>query len=79
MAVQQSVCSLIDDELRTNGYAVVSVENGWAVNVKVVELVPERILQHVMMPLLTGFDVLGALLENGIARNVPPFGGNTLK
>jgi DNA-binding response OmpR family regulator len=70
VAVRQSVCSLNDDELRSNGYAVVSVENSWAVNVKVVELVPERIVEDVMLPLLMGCEVPGALLENGKARNV---------
>ena len=68
---QQHVRSLIEYKLRNSGYTVVCVEDGRAALEKAVELVPDLILLDVMMPLMTGFEVLGALRENSKTKNVP--------
>lgn len=68
---QQHVRSLIEYKLRNSGYTVVSVEDGRAALERAIELVPDLILLDVMMPLLTGFEVLGALRDNDKTRNIP--------
>jgi DNA-binding response OmpR family regulator len=68
---QQHVRSLIEYKLRSSGYTVICVEDGRAALEKAVELVPDLILLDVMMPLLTGFEVLGALRQNAKTKAVP--------
>lgn len=67
---QQHVRSLIEYKLRNSGYKVVCVEDGRAALDKAVEIVPDLILLDIMMPLMTGFEVLAALRENDKTRHI---------
>ena len=68
---QQHVRSLIEYKLRNSGFTVVSAEDGKAALQKAVEIIPDLILLDVMMPLMTGFEVLGALKKNEKTRGIP--------
>lgn len=67
---QQHVRSLVEYKLRNSGYTVVCVEDGRAALDKAIEIVPDLILLDVMMPLMTGFEVLAALRANDRTRHV---------
>jgi CheY-like chemotaxis protein len=68
---QQHVRSLVEYKLRNSGYIVICVDDGKAALEKAIELVPDLILLDVMMPLMTGFEVLGALRQNERTKTVP--------
>ncbi len=68
---QQHVRSLIEYKLRNSGFAVVTVEDGKAALQKAEEIIPDLILLDVMMPLMTGFEVLSALKKNEKTKNIP--------
>ncbi|MDP2883453.1 MAG: response regulator [Ignavibacteria bacterium] len=68
---QQHVRSLIEYKLRNSGFVVVAVEDGNAALQKAEELIPDLVLLDVMMPLMTGFEVLGALKKNQKTKNIP--------
>jgi DNA-binding response OmpR family regulator len=68
---QQHVRSLIEYKLRNSGFVVVSAEDGKAALQKAQEIIPDLILLDVMMPLMTGFEVLGALKKNEKTRGIP--------
>ena len=68
---QQPVRSLIEFKLRNSGYTVVCVEDGRAALQKARELKPDLILLDVMMPLMTGFEVLGALRQEETTKKIP--------
>ena len=68
---QQTIRSLIEYKLRNSGYTVVSVEDGAAALKKAVELKPDLVLLDVMMPLMTGFEVLAALKQNEETKRIP--------
>jgi DNA-binding response OmpR family regulator len=68
---QQPVRSLIEFKLKNSGYTVVCVEDGRAALQKARELKPDLILLDVMMPLMTGFEVLGALRQEENTKKIP--------
>ena len=68
---QQHVRSLIEYKLRNSGFTVVSAEDGKSALQKAEEIIPDLILLDVMMPLMTGFEVLGALKKNEKTRGIP--------
>jgi DNA-binding response OmpR family regulator len=68
---QQHVRSLIEFKLKNSGYTVVCVEDGRAALQKARELKPDLILLDVMMPLMTGFEVLGALRQEETTKKIP--------
>lgn len=68
---QQHVRSLIEYKLRNSGFVVVSVEDGNAALQKAEEIIPDLVLLDVMMPLMTGFEVLGALKKNQKTKDIP--------
>jgi DNA-binding response OmpR family regulator len=68
---QQHIRSLIEYKLKNNGYTVVCAEDGRTALEKAGEILPDLILLDVMMPLMTGFEVLAALKENEKTRNIP--------
>ena len=68
---QQTIRSLIEYKLRNSGYTVVSVADGAAALKKAVELKPDLVLLDVMMPLMTGFEVLAALKQNEETKRIP--------
>ncbi len=68
---QQHVRSLIEYKLRNAGFIVVSAEDGKAALEKAQEIIPDLILLDVMMPLMTGFEVLGVLRKDEKTKNIP--------
>ena len=68
---QQHVRSLIEYKLRNSGFVVVAVEDGNAALQKAEEIIPDLVLLDVMMPLMTGFEVLGALKKNQKTKDIP--------
>jgi DNA-binding response OmpR family regulator len=67
---QQPIRSLIEYKLKTSGYTVVCAEDGRAALDKAIEIVPDLILLDVMMPLMTGFEVLAGLRANEKTKDV---------
>jgi len=68
---QQHVRSLIEYKLRNSGFVVVAVEDGIAALQKAEEIIPDLVLFDVMMPLMTGFEVLGAMKKNQKTKDIP--------
>jgi DNA-binding response OmpR family regulator len=68
---QQHIRSLIEYKLRNSGYTVIGVEDGITALRKATEIKPDLILLDIMMPLMTGFEVLAALKQNEATRNIP--------
>ncbi len=68
---QQHVRALVEYKLRNSGFKVVCVEDGKAALQKAQEIIPDLILLDVMMPLMTGFEVLSALKNNDSTRGIP--------
>jgi DNA-binding response OmpR family regulator len=68
---QQHIRSLIEYKLRNAGYTVIGVEDGVAALQQAQNLKPQLILLDVMMPLMTGFEVLAALKQNDETRTIP--------
>ncbi len=68
---QQHIRSLIEYKLRNAGYTVVGVEDGVAALQQAQILKPQLILLDVMMPLMTGFEVLAALKQNDETKTIP--------
>ncbi|MBI4419077.1 MAG: response regulator [Ignavibacteriales bacterium] len=68
---QPHIRALIQYKLRNSGYQVVAVEDGEAALKNAIESKPDLILLDVMMPLMTGFEVLAALKQNEETRQIP--------
>ena len=68
---QQHIRALIEYKLKNSGYNVVAVEDGVAALAKAREILPTLILLDVMMPLMTGFEVLSALKQDQSTKNIP--------
>jgi two-component system alkaline phosphatase synthesis response regulator PhoP len=68
---QQHIRSLIEYKLKNSGYDVVCAEDGKSALEQAGEILPDLILLDVMMPLMTGFEVLASLKSNEKTRNIP--------
>ena len=68
---QQHIRALIEYKLKNSGFNVVAVEDGVAALSKAREIKPRMILLDVMMPLMTGFEVLSALKQDPTTKNIP--------
>jgi len=68
---QQHIRKLIEYKLTNSGYAVVAVEDGSQALAKARELKPALILLDIMMPLMTGFEVLSALKQDPATKRIP--------
>lgn len=68
---QPHIRALIEYKLKNNGYQVIAVDNGSDALAKAIELKPNLVLLDVMMPLMTGFEVLSALKQNPETKNIP--------
>lgn len=68
---QQHIRSLIEYKLKNSGYNVICVEDGNAALKTAQELKPNLIMLDVMMPLMTGFEVLAALKQDDATKNIP--------
>jgi len=68
---QQHIRALIEYKLKNSGFNVVAVEDGVAALSKAREIKPRMILLDVMMPLMTGFEVLSALKQDPTTKQIP--------
>lgn len=68
---QVHIRHLIEYKLRNSGFDVASVDNGEAALAQARALMPDLILLDVMMPLMTGFEVLVALKADPATRAIP--------
>jgi DNA-binding response OmpR family regulator len=68
---QQHIRKLIEYKLINSGYRVVAVEDGLQALEKARELLPSLIMLDVMMPLMTGFEVLAELKKDERTRSIP--------
>jgi DNA-binding response OmpR family regulator len=68
---QQSVLNLIKFRLKNSGYNVIAVEDGLSALEKAKTMLPDLILLDVMMPLMTGYEVLAALKKENTTKDIP--------
>ncbi len=68
---QEHIRSLITYKLKNSGYTVVTAVDGLEAIKKAEETNPDLILLDVMMPLLTGFEVLARLKQHEKLKTVP--------
>lgn len=68
---QPHIRALIEYKLKNNGYQVIAVDNGSDALAKAIEVKPNLVLLDVMMPLMTGFEVLSALKQNPETKSIP--------
>jgi DNA-binding response OmpR family regulator len=68
---QRAILNLIEFKLKNSGYNVVVVQDGLAALEKAKALLPDLILLDVMMPLMTGFEVLSELKKDTTTRAIP--------
>jgi DNA-binding response OmpR family regulator len=68
---QRTILNLIEFKLKNSGYNVVVVEDGLAALKKAKTILPDLILLDVMMPLMTGFEVLSALKKEITTKAIP--------
>jgi DNA-binding response OmpR family regulator len=68
---QEHIRSLITYKLRHSGYTVVTAVDGLEAIKKAEETNPDLILLDVMMPLLTGFEVLARLKQHEKLKTIP--------
>ena len=80
MVTQKKLLVVDDDEilldmykerLQMSGYDVTAVTNGSAALKQVEKLMPDVILLDIMMPKISGFDVLKKLKDNDKTKNIP--------
>jgi DNA-binding response OmpR family regulator len=68
---QEHIRSLITYKLKNSGYTVVTALDGMEAIKKAEETMPDLILLDVMMPLMTGFEVLARLKQHEKLKSVP--------
>jgi DNA-binding response OmpR family regulator len=68
---QRTILNLIEYKLKNSGYNVIVVEDGLAALEKAKAILPDLILLDVMMPLMTGFEVLSALKKEQATKDIP--------
>jgi DNA-binding response OmpR family regulator len=68
---QQTISNLIEFKLKNSGYNVIIAQDGLSALEKAKALHPDLILLDLMMPLMTGFEVLAALKKDETTKNIP--------
>jgi CheY-like chemotaxis protein len=68
---QVAISQLIQFKLKNSGYRVVTAKDGVAALEKARSLRPDLILLDIMLPLMTGFEVLAALKKDEVNKNIP--------
>jgi len=68
---QRTILNLIEFKLKNSGYNVIIVEDGLAALEKTKATLPDLVLLDVMMPLMTGFEVLSALKKGKTTKDIP--------
>jgi DNA-binding response OmpR family regulator len=68
---QLHVRKLITYKLENCGYEVITVEDGAEALRRIREIKPTLVLLDIMMPLMTGFEVLSALKQDEATKKIP--------
>lgn len=68
---QKHIRNLIEYKLKNVGFDVVAVEDGAAALETAKAILPSLIMLDVMMPLMTGFEVLSALKQDERTKGIP--------
>jgi DNA-binding response OmpR family regulator len=68
---QHTILNLIEFKLKNSGYNVIVVEDGISALEKAKSMRPDMILLDVMMPLMTGFEVLSELKKESSTKGIP--------
>ncbi|MDP2670992.1 MAG: response regulator [bacterium] len=68
---EDSIREIYRRELQTHGFEVVVAADGEEGLLKAGEAIPDIILLDIMLPKMSGIDVLKALKENQLTKNVP--------
>ncbi|MGB2867102.1 MAG: response regulator [Bacteroidota bacterium] len=68
---QKHIRNLIEYKLKNVGFDVVAVEDGAAALETAKAILPDLIMLDVMMPLMTGFEVLSALKQDARTKGIP--------
>ena len=63
--------ALLEIKLRNSGYEVVTAEDGEAALKQTLALLPDLVVLDIMMPAMTGFEVLAALKQNPSTSSIP--------
>jgi DNA-binding response OmpR family regulator len=63
--------NLIEIKLKKSGYNVIIVADGLSAIKSAMALLPDIILLDIMMPLMTGFEVLAALKKDPVTKDIP--------
>jgi DNA-binding response OmpR family regulator len=68
---EDSIREIYRRELQTHGFQVTSAADGEEGLLKAGEATPDIILLDIMLPKMSGIDVLKALKENQLTKNIP--------
>ncbi|OGY29297.1 MAG: hypothetical protein A3F35_01150 [Candidatus Woykebacteria bacterium RIFCSPHIGHO2_12_FULL_45_10] len=68
---EESIREIYRRELQTRGYQVSSASDGEEGLLKAGEDAPDIVLLDIMLPKMSGIDVLKALKENQLTKNIP--------
>jgi DNA-binding response OmpR family regulator len=68
---QLHIRKLISYKLENSGYIVITAEDGIEALAKIRELKPILVLLDIMMPLMTGFEVLAAIKHDDATKDIP--------
>jgi DNA-binding response OmpR family regulator len=68
---EDSIREIYRRELQTRGYTVVAAPDGEEGLLKAGEESPDIVLLDIMLPKMSGIDVLKALKENQLTKNIP--------
>lgn len=68
---QRTILNLIEYKLKNSGYNVILAQDGLSALEKAKTIQPDLILLDVMMPLMTGFEVLAALKKDKTTQGIP--------
>jgi DNA-binding response OmpR family regulator len=68
---QQTISNLIEYKLKNSGYDVIIAQDGLSALEKAKAIHPDLILLDLMMPLMTGFEVLAALKKDETTKKIP--------
>jgi DNA-binding response OmpR family regulator len=68
---QRTILNLIEFKLKNSGYNVIVVQDGQSALKKAKDVLPDMILLDIMMPLMTGFEVLAALKKEENTKDIP--------
>jgi len=68
---EEFIRSLMQNGLTENGFEVITADNGFEAILAVEDGKPDLVITDIMMPRLNGIDLLKALKNSDITRNIP--------